>query len=189
MPPAKAYTNLGYVLENDKAHQVYQMVEENKQIRANGGFALNELDWPDAPNFDDLMSGPLHSGPISILVDGVPRQIAVDSDVATQLSPLNDLSWGLGYMDDNKIFNPIINPFGNFGPYRFVPNKQLYQDAESNPSVRTKILEYETNKVRKEMSDYDKEQLDIALNKQARSKFTEKDYRAERAKREHRFDE
>lgn len=158
MPPTKVYTDMGYVLENSKMKAVKEMVDTNKDIKKNGGFALNDLEWDDAPDFSDMLSKPLGSGNPKIKIDGVLRDVVIDSDLDTQLSSLEDMSWSLGYLDEYGQMMPLINPFARTGNYRFKPSKELYQETQSNPEVVKKI------------SKYEEEQLQAAMNLRKKAK-------------------
>jgi hypothetical protein len=104
-----------------------------------------------------------------IKVNGELRDIVVDSDVTTQLSPLNDLSWAYGFMDENRVMNPLLDPFSKTGAYRYTPNKEFLAEAEGNAEVKGRIAEH----VQKEMTDYELSQLDIATKKRNKSKQIE----------------
>ncbi len=159
MPPEKAYTNLGYILDNDKLRSVKNMVEANKSFQKEHGYTMTDIDWDDMPDFSKMTLGELHRGDLELKVNGQMRPIVIQSDIATQLSPLNELSWAIGFMDSNNIFNPIIDPNGRAGSYRFYPDKELYQMAENDPIIKNKIADSERASAKKEMTDYEKEQL------------------------------
>jgi hypothetical protein len=42
---------------------------------------------------------------------------------------------------------PLLNPYANGGTYRFVPNKQMYIEAQQNKETSTKIIEHENRKM------------------------------------------
>ena len=151
-PPTKVYTDMGYVLENSKMKAVKEMVDTNNDIKKNGGFALNDLEWADAPDFSDMTSRPLGSGNPKIKIDGVLRDVVIDSDLDTQLSSLENMSWSLGYLDEFGQMMPLINPFARTGNYRFKPSKELYQETQSNPEVVKKISDYEQEQLQKAMN-------------------------------------
>ena len=158
MPPEKVYTNLGYVLQNDKLRAVKEMVDVNKKIKADGGYPLHDIEWPDEPDLSDLLKEPITKGPVKLKIDGHLRELEFDSDLTTQFSTSDDMSWSLGYVNEYGIVNPLINPNSRMGTYRFVPNKELYIEAQNNSKIIQNITKHE-------MSDYEKQQLDIALKK------------------------
>lgn len=167
MPPNKIYTDLGYVLENEKMRNLKSIVDENKQIREKGGFVLQELEWEDAPDFSNMFKNPLGGEKLEIKVNGVKREIDIDSDATTQFSPIQDISWAFGYMDENNIFNPLMDPFARYGSYRFNPNKEILMQAENDPEVKMNIARHE----KKKMTAYEEEQLKKALQVQAQAKM------------------
>ena len=171
MPPEKAYTNLGYILQNDKLRAVKEMVDNNKQIKEKGGFVLNDISWVKEPDFNDILKKPLHNGPIELMIDGKLREIEFDSDVTTQFSDSNNISWGLGYINDYGQVNPLINPFSKVGTYRFIPNRDMYMEAQNSVDIQQNINKYNMEKLNEE----EQIQLKRALSIRAEKQFKEEE--------------
>jgi hypothetical protein len=177
MPPNKAYTDLGYILNNDQLRSVKEMVDKNTEYKNKNGFVMTELEWENPPDFSKMTSGPLHEGSLKLKVNGEMRPIVVKSDITTQLSPLNDLSWAIGFLDNNKIFNPLIDPYARFGTYRFWPNKEFLESSERDPDIKMRIADHEIEKNDKEMSEYEESQLNKARAIQGHIKDFERQVR------------
>ena len=108
--------------QNDKIKAIKDMVDRNKELREKNGFVYNELDWPDAPDTENLIDKLLVEGDIKINVDGKPSKIVIVSDVVTQLSPTQQPSWQLNYIDEKGMQIPLMDMNGANAVARWVPD-------------------------------------------------------------------
>lgn len=145
--------------QNDKIRAIKNMVDKNKELKEKNGFVYNELDWPDAPDTNNLVDKLLVDGDIKINVDGKPSKIVIVSDIITQLSPIQQPSWQLNYIDEKGMQIPLMDMNGPNAVARWVPDisrleseikkreQRLFEEAKYKQEHRNDTKEFHLNQI------------------------------------------
>ncbi len=110
-------------LWNDRYRALKDYVDKSKEHKAQGGFVLNDVDWPDAPNIESLYDKPPIKGDLIINVDGKPRKIVIEGDLTTQWGVDMVPSYAFSYLDDDGVPMALMD-FNSGEQARWVPDYQ-----------------------------------------------------------------
>ena len=86
-------------------------------------------------------------------MDGKRREIVIDSDLTTQMSDMNDISWAIGYIGASGIFMPLVNPGSIDGIYRYRADKDFLNRSQEDPNVMQRVIQHEIKQNQNETVD------------------------------------
>jgi len=106
---------------NDRYRALKEFVDKSNAHKAAGGFVLNDVDWPNAPDIDSLYSQPPIGGDLVINVDGKPRKIIIEGDLTTQWGSDMVPSYAFSYLDDDGVAMALMD-FNTGEQARWIPD-------------------------------------------------------------------
>lgn len=124
--PESVLPSVGNYIPNDRVRALKQIVEGNKQLKAQGGQVFNDLEWPDAPDTSNLFGAQLVEGNPKIKIDGTEREVFVQSDYTTQVGAGGVPSWAFMYKDDIGMLVPLWDANNRLGA-RWYPEETYAQ--------------------------------------------------------------